>query len=384
MRSNWKDLVFVTGLILFCLLGCSDNGKAPTEKVVLEPKAKDAIAQNAKINLIYDGDMGPDPCDFATLSMLHEYHNRGKINLLGVVGAAPDPLQVSTYDLYNRLYDSEIPIGYGKGSSDREVFGNDGENGYKFAVKFSTHNNPNWVMAEKFEVVTDLPKPIVLGAVETYRKILSQAEDNSVTIYAAGQLFNFPALFESKADSYSELDGRALLKAKLKDVFFMGGYFPVSSEFAAYVVSSGAEYNWSANGQAQISKIALEYFSLLDKPITYIGFEVGEQVTIGNELIGRLGKNHPTTEAYYQFRFTNIRLGDKLIRDNAAFDELALYHVVEGGLGKYFSQVFGEVVVDENGANTWRKEGNQNYLVLNEGVEEELSRIITDRVSGNY
>ena len=42
------------------------------------------------VKLIYDGDIGPDPCDFSTLSMLHQYHNKGMIDLIGVIGSTPD------------------------------------------------------------------------------------------------------------------------------------------------------------------------------------------------------------------------------------------------------------------------------------------------------
>ena len=38
----------------------------------------------AKIRLIYDGDIGPDPCDFSTLSMLHQFHSKGMIELVAM------------------------------------------------------------------------------------------------------------------------------------------------------------------------------------------------------------------------------------------------------------------------------------------------------------
>jgi hypothetical protein len=40
-------------------------------------------AERPKIKLIYDGDIGPDPCDFPVLSLLHEYQRHGLIELLG-------------------------------------------------------------------------------------------------------------------------------------------------------------------------------------------------------------------------------------------------------------------------------------------------------------
>ena len=70
-----------------------------------------ARASGVKMKLIYDGDIGPDPCDFSTLSMLHEYHNKGMIELLGVMGATPDPYLASTFSIYNQVYGNDILIG---------------------------------------------------------------------------------------------------------------------------------------------------------------------------------------------------------------------------------------------------------------------------------
>ena len=74
------------------------------------------------VKLIYDGDVAPDPCDFATLSMLHEYHKREMIDLVGVIGATPDPYIGSTLGIYNQLYDHNIPIGaFSEGSDNVEL-----------------------------------------------------------------------------------------------------------------------------------------------------------------------------------------------------------------------------------------------------------------------
>ena len=43
----------------------------------------------------------------------------------------------------------------------------------------------------------------------------------------------------------------------------------------------------------------------MGKPVTYIGAEAGFPVIIGLEMARRLGRNHPTTEAFYQFRRLN-------------------------------------------------------------------------------
>ena len=80
-----NSLVFTLVVILASSCSSADNDA--------EPKIDN------KIMLIYDGDVAPDPCDFGTLSMLHEYHSRNMIELVGVIGATPDPYLASTLSI---------------------------------------------------------------------------------------------------------------------------------------------------------------------------------------------------------------------------------------------------------------------------------------------
>ena len=69
--------------------------------------------------------------------------------------------------------------------------------------------------------------------------------------------------------------------------------------------------------------------------------------------------------------------------DNPAFDEIALFHAVEGGVGEYFDLVGGQVQIDKHGANTWLPGGDdEHYLTIRIGVEPRLREVITDRITG--
>jgi inosine-uridine nucleoside N-ribohydrolase len=344
----------------------------------------------AKIKLIYDGDIGPDPCDFSTLSMLHQYHNKGMIDLIGVIGETPDPYLASTFSIYNQLYGNNIPIGAFNGKSGGVKFPLKISLRYKWEMWFNSHQSQNKAIYEKFGNDKTKSADDVLHSVAMYRRLLSEAQDNSITIYAAGQLYNFPALFESGSDQYSTHSGLDLLKQKVKEFVIMGGWFPTSSESPWYGSSNGAEYNWWALGQKNVTKTTIETLVAMEKPITYVGAEQGPRILVGKELTARLGRNHPTTEAYYLFkRIAKVPDHPKgaepvLKFDNPAFDEIALFYAVEG-VGKYFKRVRGRIHIDEHGANTWiAGEGNENYLSIRIGTEPELREIITDRITGDF
>ena len=100
-RALGNYLVLITVLLVSFI--CSAD-----EEDISRDKEESSVS---KIKLIYDGDIGPDPCDFSTLSMLHEYHNKGMIDLVGVVGETPDPYLASTFSIYNQFYGNDIPIG---------------------------------------------------------------------------------------------------------------------------------------------------------------------------------------------------------------------------------------------------------------------------------
>jgi hypothetical protein len=60
-------------------------------------------------------------------------------------------------------------------------------------------------------------------AVDTYRKALAGAEDNSVVISAIGMTTNLRDLLQSKGDATSHLNGVDLVAAKVKTVVWMDG-----------------------------------------------------------------------------------------------------------------------------------------------------------------
>ncbi len=355
-------ITFSTCLILlFSIFSCNAQEKSGANKSTLK--------------VIYDGDIGPDPCDYTTLSMLHNYHKKGMIELLGFMGETPDQYLPSVFSVFNQVYGNDIPIATFKNPADTIYNG-------RIKILYDSFINQiqgasiNKLLTEKYGNQNTLTYAKAPSAVDLYRKLLSEAEDNSVTIYAAGQLYNFPPLFESQGDQYSPLNGKELIKKKVKDFVFMGGHFPKSYGFHPPEMG---EWNWWALGYQNITKNTINAIRSINKPIVYVGFEVGEPLHVGNEIMKKLGKGHPVYDVYANTEDYNSE------KENPAFDEVALFYLVEGGLDSYFGLVKGKVAVDENGVNDWISDAsNEFYLTLLPGVNEMLRSIITDRITGDF
>ena len=362
------------------LVACSEH-----ESVLLQPKAPHATAQlsTPKIKLIYDGDLGPDPCDFTTLSMLHEYHRQGMIDLIGILSASPDLEQANTLALYNRLYGNEITVGAWRRLDMLAHYNFVDWLFYRYSVWYISHQNPNAFIRSRYHFDTPLSIEQIADPVQTYRRLLAGAEDDSITIYAAGPLFNLAFLLGTEADAHSHLSGAQLLRSKVKRLVIMGGNFPRSAGNPMFEGLLGAEYNWWAFAHESLTRDTVEALTELSLPITFVGFEVGEQLPIGNGLSKVLGEDHPTISAFLSYRKTGDGHSKQLVAQNPAFDEVALFHLVEGGLGEYFSRTPGRVIIDKHGANDWNPTASgHEYISLVPGVEDELSALIIRRIAG--
>jgi hypothetical protein len=314
--------------------------------------------------------------------MLHEYHRRGLIELLGVAGETPDPHLASTFSIYNQVYKNDIPIGAYNPKTWSSIFADDVVARYQKAAREGCHAEQNKTIFEKYGNAETKTADKVASPVELYRTVLAAAKDKSVTIYAAGQLFNFPALLASKADKISPLTGKQLVQAKVLRVVLMGGCFP-DSKGNQFKGTDGAEWNWWAFANRNTTKTTLETLASLEIPLAYIGWEQGVKVPIGRELVKQLGRKHPTTESYFLMRHVDPK-ATELPADNPAFDDLGLFYAVEGGTGKYFTEVRGQVQVDEKGGNTWLadEDGKEAYITIIPGKEKELQKILADRILG--
>ncbi|HEV8244581.1 MAG TPA: hypothetical protein VGP93_02305, partial [Polyangiaceae bacterium] len=164
-------------------------------------------------SVIFDTDMGPDIDDAGALAVLHALADNAEVTLLAVGistsrGTGSPAIgfidQVDTY--YSR---PDIPIGIWKGG---DFHGPDSNN----------YTQKIYDQSDKFPRSLDDSQDSVPEAFALYRQILAGEPDGSVTIVCTGFMNNMKALLESGPDENSDLDGTALVAAKVKELVQMG------------------------------------------------------------------------------------------------------------------------------------------------------------------
>lgn len=291
-----------------------------------------SVAQPVKV--IFDTDMGPDYDDVGAITLLHAFADSGKANILATIASTKYEGVAAVLNVFNTYFNRPgIPIGVPEGKAIKEK------------------DLQHWTDT----VLSKYPHAInkneeAMGAVELYRKILSAQPDNSVTIITVGFLTNIANLLQSKADEYSKLSGKQLVKKKVKKMVSMAGKFP-----------SGREFNIEEDAASSI--FALNHWN---RPVIFSGFEIGEKILSGLPLISNENiTNSPVKDV---FRICiNMREEDK--NGRKSWDQTA---VLAGILGHapYYSLQAGQIKVDNNGNNTWEKKGSQFHLMEKKPVAE--------------
>ncbi len=200
----------------------------------------------------------------------------------------------------------------------------------------------------------------VPDATELYRKILSNADDSSITIVTVGPLMNIQNLIKSGADNYSPLSGSELISKKVKEFVMMGGQFPKGKD------------EWNFNGNMPgVTKFVLNNLMV---PVTFSGFEIGSQIKTG-AIFNNIDDQTPLYQGFLYFSEHAPWIKDQFegkILDNSTFDQTAVLYAVKGGVGTYWDKVEGGFCeADDTGGNKWvkRENSNHSYLKLKESPE---------------
>lgn len=252
-----------------------------------------------------------------------------------------------------------------------------GEYASKIAYRYKEYAALEW---EDGWGMGELERSVEKGteeAVELYRKVLAEAEDESVTICSVGFFNNVSSdtlymqpwadntqlsgLLNSTADKHSDLDGPALIAAKVNELVIMGGQYP-----------SGSEYNFFGDNPYHTAHVVNTWAGRM----TFSGTELGGHVFSGKSLLSNGPKDDPTKRGYLWYNYGKPR---------ESWDPLTVAYAVEG-LGCLFEYdgKGGRNYVFANGSNEWRfgeedrGRGEQRWLKLkvkNETAEEMLDEM---------
>ena len=273
--------------------------------------------------IIFDSDMGPDYDDVGAITLLHAFADSGKINILATMASTKYECVACVMNVFNTYFGRPgIPIGIPKGNA--------------LALKDWQHWTDTLVAKYPHQIKSNEE---VMDAVELYRKILSAQKDHSVTIVTTGFLTNVSNLLRSKGDKYSTLEGKDLVKQKVKQLVCMAGRFPAGQEFNVDQDASASQNvfrNWPTD-------------------VLLSGFEIGQKIKTGLPLIHNKGIQHSPVKNVFSIC---IPMAAEDSAGRMSWDETAVLVAVKG-YEPFYRLEHGRMEVAADGSDRWVNEGNQ-------------------------
>ncbi len=297
-----------------------------------------------RVTVIFDSDMGPDYDDVGAIAMLHAFADSGYVNILATIASTKYEGVAAVFDVFNTYFNRpDVPIGVPTGKA--------------LLLKDPQHWTDSILLHYPHDIRNNAEVP---DAVLLYRKLLAAQPDNSVTIITVGFLTNLAGLLESKPDHFSQLDGKSLVKRKVKLLVCMAGRFP-----------SGSEFN--VNQDAAASRIVFENWNT---PVLLSGFEIGNKIKSGLPLIRNSSIRISPVKDVFRI---SIPLSAQDSAGRMSWDETAVLVAVKG-IEPWYTVKKGKMVVAEDGSNTWVNEPKvhmhlveaQSYL----NVEAVINKLI--------
>lgn len=300
---------------------------------------------NHAVSIIFDSDIGPDYDDVGAIAVLHALADQGKAQILATIASNQYEGIAGILKIFNAYYGMpDIPIGVPK------IEGGVNQRDSQHWTDTLLANYPGGTLRN-----ADVPE-----AVQLYRKILAAQPDTSVTIVTVGFLTNMAGLLQSAPDEYAPIDGKTLVKKKVRLLVSMAGGFPSGKEFNIYSDLAASKYaltNWPTD-------------------VIFSGFEIGDKIKTGLPLVHNdTIKNSPVKDV---FRIA-IPQSSGDAKGRSSWDETTVLVAVNGP-EPYFTLHPGKIVISDDGSNQWDDQvTGQYYLVPKvplEDVAEEINRLM--------
>lgn len=306
------------------------------------------FSQNIKppVPIIFDTDIGPDYDDVGAIALLHAFADSNECTILATIASNRYPRIAAVLDLFNTYFKRpDIPIG---------VVRNGGV---------------NLASIQKWDsiIVTRYPHSIIKNeeaenAVSLYRKILASQPDGSVTIVTVGFLTNLADLLLSAPDNYSPLNGKALVKKKVKQLVSMAARFD-------HEMGKFKEFNVVKDSSASV--IVFEQWST---PIIFSGFEIGVKVLSGLPLVNNEGiQSSPVKEVFE----ISIPQDPQDRNGRMSWDQTAVLIAVRG-YEKFYEAVHGRIIAKPDGSNGWDHKGTGHIYIKEKMPVAQVAAVIND------
>ena len=192
-----------------------------------------------------------------------------------------------------------------------------------------------------------------------YRKVLASQPDNSVTIITVGFLSNLSNLLRSEPDTFSNLNGKELVKLKVKQLVSMAGGFP-----------EGNEFNVNKHASASV-----EVFRNWPTPILFSGAEIGSKIFTGGKT-ARQEIGSPVQKGY-DYNLKTYRKDVAINRQS--WDQTAVLIAVRDPRDYFYLSDWGKFVISNDGTNLWNPDINAGHrFIIHKYPYSYIEKIIED------
>lgn len=276
-----------------------------------------SFSQEKPVKIIFDTDMGPDYDDVGAMALLHAFADCGEAEILATLSSNQYANCAPCIDVLNHYFQRpDIPIGAPKQGPDviDQRF-----KGREYWAEELPKRYPH-----KIKATSDAP-----DAVDVYRRILSRQPDKSVTIVTVGFFTNLSGLLDSQPDKHSRLNGKELVKRKVKRLVSMAGSFPEGREFNVFIDSTAS------------AKVFAEW----PTSILISGFQIGEKILTGKRLVASTIEGSPVKDAFGMCLNTDVN-------GRCSWDQTAVLVAIKG-YEPYFDIDRGTMTVLPDGSNKW-------------------------------
>ena len=328
MLANQKRSVLVIGVCLAAALSVAWLGESRAE---------------GPVRLIFDTDIDTDCDDCGAVAVLHAMANTGEVDILATTVSSNYPYSAPCLDAFNRFYGrGQLPVGVPK------RVGAGTARGSRYAKQVARQ------FPSRFANNDDAPP-----AVEIIRRVLADAEGQSVRIVTVGYLTNMADLLRSQPDSISPLSGRELIERKVSRLICMGGRYPEHMDSGVY-----GNFKPDPESARDVAK---------NWPGTIYFSGLGEDVATGRRR-HELPAHHPLRVAY------DLYLGDRPTRPS--WDQTALLFAVRPEAPYWSTRRAGGNHIFPNGTNRWVDDDPGDHRLVEfatgqrSAVEVEIERLM--------
>jgi inosine-uridine nucleoside N-ribohydrolase len=295
-----------------------------------------AASAQKPVGVIFDTDMGNDVDDALALAMLHAMESRGEVKILAVTVTKGNEWAAPYCDLVNTFYGRPgIPIGMVREGKTPE-------------------SSPMIEVPANEKTASGAyvyPHQLVRGgdaqdALALLRKTLAAQPDHSVVVIQVGFSTNLARLLATGGDSFSAMDGVALVGAKVTRLVLMGGNF----------ANGKSEFNIQRDVPA-----ARELFAKWPTLIVASGFEIGLALPFPATAIETKFSyvaNHPVADAYRHYM--------KMPYDRPTWDLTAVLYAARPDAGYFGLSELVRVTFGDDGTTKFAADsgGKVRYLIL--------------------